>query len=254
MVGMVGSMTAISLAKAAQSTHSSVSSSSITMQAQTYATSEAELIKAKDYSDLQTQSRAVITGSDFQKEVILSAESDYSSSIKQKTATIKVFKGNEVLPRASLNLTRYSVEQKTGDVPVGTIIAWASWRNPMDGTWLDCNGQSCAAYPELVNALGSNNVPDYRNRFLEGSSSPGIYIDAGLPNIWGSIVLRRGNEGSYPQGVFSYGRTGDNGYKGGGYGEYGTVDFNAARFNAIYGRSSTVQPPAVTVRWLIKAA
>lgn len=90
MVAVMGSMTAISMAKVSQSTNNSLVSCGITAQAQSYASSEAELIKSKDYSDLQAQNRATISGSDFQKEVTLSNESDYSSSIKQRTATIKV--------------------------------------------------------------------------------------------------------------------------------------------------------------------
>ena len=46
-----------------------------------------------------------------------------------------------------------------------------SARNPEDGTWLECNGQSCAAYPQLVAVLGKSTVPDYRGVFLRGYGS-----------------------------------------------------------------------------------
>ena len=253
----MGSMTAISMAKVSQSTNNSLVSSGITAQAQSYASSEAELIKSKDYSDLQAQNRATISGSDFQKEVTLSNESDYSSSIKQRTATIKVYKGSETVPRSQINLVRYSVEQKSSGVPIGTIIAWASTKNPTDGTWLDCNGQSCAGYSTLVSILGKNTVPDYRNRFLEGSTSPNQVIEAGLPNITGYIPhdwLSMGD--GNPAGAFYrtniLGRsTSRQGKKSGDWFRY---MFDASRSSSIYGRSSTVQPPATTVRWLIRAA
>lgn len=254
---MIGSMTAISMAKVSQSTNNSLVSSGITAQAQSYAFSEAELIKSKDYSDLQAQNRATISGSDFQKEVTLSNESDYSSSIKQRTATIKVYKGSETVPRSQINLVRYSVEQKSSGVPIGTIIAWASTKNPTDGTWLDCNGQSCAGYSTLVSVLGKNTVPDYRNRFLEGSTSPNQVIEAGLPNITGYIPhdwLSMGD--GNPAGAFYRtnilgGSTSRQGKKSGDWFRY---MFDASRSSPIYGRSSTVQPPATTVRWLIRAA
>lgn len=50
-------------------------------------------------------------------------------------------------------------------VPIGSIIMWASWNNPTDGVWLDCNGQSCAEYPALVSILGSNTVPNLQGLF-----------------------------------------------------------------------------------------
>ena len=261
MVAVIGSMTAISMAKVSQSTNNSLVSSSITAQAQSYASSEAELLKSKDYSDLQAQNRQTISGSDFQKEVTLSKESNYSSSIKQRTATIKVYKGSESLPRSQINLVRYSVEQKSSGVPIGTIIAWASTKNPTDGTWLDCNGQSCAGYSTLVSVLGKSTVPDYRNRFLEGSATPNKVIEAGLPNITGKfladdLTLHPDNN-KIPQGCFvdsgviehvDWGSSWDNRSHG------GWLSFNASLSSAIYGKSDTVQPPATTVRWLIKAA
>lgn len=257
MVAVIGSMTAISMAKVSQSTNNSLVSSSITAQAQSYASSEAELLKSKDYSDLQAQNRQTISGSDFQKEVTLSKESDYSSSIKQRTATIKVYKGSESLPRSQINLVRYSVEQKSSGVPIGTIIAWASSKNPTDGTWLDCNGQSCAGYSTLVSVLGKSTVPDYRNRFLEGSGTPNQVIAAGLPNITGKFAIDYWSCGNFTvQGPFSL-----NTFQGGSRcrdglasGDFSYMTFDASRSNAIYGKSSTVQPPATTVRWLIKAA
>ena len=250
MVAVIGSMTAISIAKVSQSTNNSLVSSGITAQAQSYASSEVELIKSKDYSDLQAQNRATISGSDFQKEVTLSNESNYSSSIKQRTATIKVYKGSETVPRSQINLVRYSVEQKSSGVPIGTIIAWASTKNPTDGIWLDCNGQSCAGYSTLVSVLGKNTVPDYRNRFLEGSTSPNQVIEAGLPNITGFICA------GWLSGNGAFAANGYTGASGDGHG-YPLSDsctFDASRCSPIYGKSNTVQPPAITVRWLIRAA
>lgn len=46
---------------------------------------------------------------------------------------------------------------------------------------------------------------------------------------------------------------GENGNRNGA-GEIQHVYLNASRSSSIYGKSTTVQPPAVTVRYLIKAA
>ena len=251
---MISSMLIIGIAKLTQIAFSSTNSNGIAMQAQQYAASEAELQKKVDYKDLAGAARSVIAGTDFQQEVTISAESDYSDAIKQKQVTIKVYNASENLPRASLNLVRYSVEQKAASgVPIGTIIAWISTENPSDGIWLDCNGQSCAAYTELVAVLGKNTVPDLRGRFLEGAAVPGTLKEAGLPNIIGSFSQEVGNPGHF-SGAFYLGAK----VKGTSSAPDGASDemfmFDASRCSSIYGNSNTVQPPAVTVRYLIKAA
>lgn len=258
---MISSMLIIGMAKLTQIAFSSTNSNSIAMQAQQYAASEAELQKKVDYKDLAGAARSVIAGTDFQQEVTISAESDYSDAIKQKQVTIKVYNGSENLPRASLNLVRYSVEQKVASgVPIGTIIAWISTENPSDGIWLDCNGQSCAAYTELVAVLGKNTVPDLRGRFLEGAAVPWTLKEAGLPNVSGQFGVDtsfKDNDGaSLFTGAFlyhtdNYTKAGINASPGGG--AY-YASFDASRCSSIYGNSNTVQPPAVTVRYLIKAA
>ena len=240
----------MSMAKATQSTANSTISNSKTLQAQTYAAGKIDLLKATDYSDLKAEGKTGISGTDFSEEVTLSNESNYSSSIKQKVATVKVYKGQETIPRVELKVTRYSVEQKASGVPIGTVIAWPGTKNPSDGTWLECNGQSCASYSELVSVLGKNTVPDYRNRFLEGSSTPGKVIEAGLPNITGEVWAGwMSGTGVFKNHKFR-GASGD----GHGYPDHDSCSFDASRSSSIYGRSNTVQPPAVTVKYLIKAA
>lgn len=250
ILAVVSSILSIGTAKITQAAINSTGSNKATLQAQQYAASEAELIKSISYADLTAQSRADISDSGFQREVILSDESDYSEQIKQKTATINVYKGSESLPRSTIKLTRYSAEQKISGVPVGTVIAWASSKNPNDGTWLECNGQSCAAYSELSAVLGKTTVPDYRGRFLEGSTTPGTVLEAGLPNITGWIGAGwMTGKGVFAADVFS-GHSGD----GHGYPPTDSCTFDASRCSFIYGKSDTVQPPAVTVRYFIKAA
>lgn len=248
-------MLGLSTAKVTQAAMNGTSSNQISAEAAQIAQNDAELLRSVSYQDVAPSSRKAVEGTPFQHEMTVSSESDFNSSVKQKTVTIKVFKGAETNPRSELRLTRYSVEQKASGVPIGTIIAWASLHDPTDGVWLECDGRTCSEYLELCGVLGTSTVPDFRNRFLEGSTTPRTVLEAGLPNITGNIVLRPGNEGAFPSGVFTYsGNTGNRGYKGGSYGYYGKVRFNASRCSSIYGNSHTVQPPAVTVRYLIKAA
>lgn len=258
MCGIVSSLMTVSMAKATQSTANSTISNSKTLQAQSYAAGKIDLLKATDYSDLKAEGKTAISGTDFSEEVTLSNESNYTDSIKKKVATVKVYKGQETIPRAELKVTRYNVEQKASGVPIGTVIAWPGTKNPSDGTWLECNGQSCAGYSELVSVLGKNTVPDYRNRFLEGSSTPGKVIDAGLPNITGkfSAYEMTGFADSYYYVEGAFGVTGEKMFGGTKQrDDYSAVfSFNASKCSAIYGNSDTVQPPAVTVKYLIKAA
>ena len=267
---MISSMLIIGMAKLTQIAFSSTNSNGIAMQARQYADSEAELQKKVDYKDLAGAARSVIAGTDFQQEVIVSTESDYSDTIKQKQVTIKIYNGSESIPRASLNLIRYSVEQKVASgVPIGTIIAWISTQNPSDGIWLNCNGQSCAAYTELVAVLGKNTVPDLRGRFLEGNTVPGTVKEAGLPNITGKIVQNKpaidnqfftedireqSFEGAFCNLSGTYSVRAFTGPDGWGCLAPLDISFDASRSNSIYGASDTVQPAAVTVRYLIKAA
>ena len=94
------------------------------------------------------------------------------------------------------------------------------------------------------------------DRVLMGASSThaaGTTVEAGLPNITGSTGEFASGYSSSPDrknGALSY--SGNGSWMGyytssgsGGYGYY--IDFNASRSNAIYGRSSTVQPAAYYV-------
>ena len=83
-------------------------------------------------------------------------------------------------------------------------------------------------------------------------------MEAGLPNITGSFA-RRDDAGVFGglvnlTGAF-YGTSTKSWRTRCTTGSYGNVylNFDASRSNSIYGASSTVQPPALTVRFLIRA-
>ena len=151
------------------------------------------------------------------------------------------------------------VSAADNSVPVGTVIIWTKEVIP-DG-WLECNGQKVneVLYPELHKLM--QNTPNYNGRFLQGTDTTtkvGDRLEAGLPNITGYLNYFFGT------GTVDPGRTWGNGairtgkYKNHGkagdddQGSY-NLTFNASWSNAIYGRSNTVQPPAVVVKYIIKA-
>lgn len=90
-------------------------------------------------------------------------------------------------------------------MPVGTVIIWPSAILPTDGTWLECNGQATAAYPELAAIVGAT-VPDYRGYFLRGygGNSLGIGVTQGdaIRNITGGVYGSVEEKGSSAYGAF----------------------------------------------------
>lgn len=264
-------MMGLASAKMSQVSLSSTSTNQIATKANSIANSDAELVRATAYNNLSSQTRQIVPDTEFQHEVILGNESDYSKGIKQRTVTILVYKGNESTPRVSLPVTRYSVEkQEASGVPIGTVIAWPGSKAPTtNGTWLECNGQSCAAYPTLAAVLGKSTVPDYRGRFLENDSTAGTVKEAGLPNITGRLhstdwaisgwdIFGRTKNFALPNSALQITARGIGvSHTASNYPwPYGIAgfSFDASRSNSIYGNSTTVQPASVTVRRFIKAA
>lgn len=90
-----------------------------------------------------------------------------------------------------------------------------------------------------------------QNRVLMGASSThaaGTTVEAGLPNITGTLSDVMGNFYAYPSGSGAFSVKGIGwSLENGSSGNYGNISFDASKSNAIYGRSSTVQPAAYYV-------
>lgn len=120
-----------------------------------------------------------------------------------------------------------------------------------------CDGQTISAddYPELVEALGSNVLPNLNGRVLQGGSTAGEYKEAGLPNITGALsgaLYPHQNNGMVTAGERTAEVNNDwRGYDNPKDAVPVIAYFDASRCSAIYGSSSTVQPPAYTVRYYI---
>lgn len=264
------SMMGLASAKMSQASLSSTSTNQIATKANSIANSDAELVRATAYNDLSAKTRQAVPDTGFQHEVTLGNESDYSKGIKQRTVTILVYKGNESTPRVSLPVTRYSAEKEFSGVPIGTVIAWAGSKAPStNGTWLECNGQSCAAYPALTAVLGKSTVPDYRGRFLESDTTVGTVKDAGLPNITGILGSDPLTNDRSSEPITSADTNFSGAFRAMNFQEYYTgyyhtaknmnlapesILFDASLSSPIYGGSTTVQVASVTVRRFIKAA
>ena len=143
---------------------------------------------------------------------------------------------------------------------LGEIVPFASLHMP--GEYLMCDGRAISRrdYAELFAVIGTTygegdgtstfKLPDLIDRFTQGSTTPGLKVEAGLPNIIGEI--RTNKAALYGSGAFQTSNDGtDN--NSGPSGPGGGVTFDASRSNPIYGASDTVQPPALTVCYGIRA-
>ena len=262
----------LSITKVNQLAYSGHISSNIVHQAQQYADMEAFIVKETDYLEIQPHIRADIQNSDgFQSEVTISEERDFSENIKQKTVTINIYKEGEVLPRYVLDVIKSSAQQNVVQVPIGTVIIWASKTNPMGGgIWLECNGQSCSAYPALASVLGSNNVPNYQGVFLRGygsrtsshyntvthvSGALGVLQGDAIRNIYGQIADSNDlcNYGGLFTGAFKYSGSSSSGREANDQ-DGRTVAITKFNASNVVPTANENRPINIAVRYFIKAA
>lgn len=158
-----------------------------------------------------------------------------------------------------------------GGVPIGTIIIWGYAKNPSEdyGVWLDCDGRNVSNYPNLVAAIGSTTIPDYRGLFLRGQgsqtvdgtvhTSPAVGTKQGdaIRNIYGEFLGDDSMVGNVDadlnplRGVFYKARD-VNGYDMDSNREHtgGMIAFDASR---VVPTADENRPVNATVRFLIKA-
>lgn len=195
ILALVSSMLSLGMAKVSQAAMSSTNTNKTTSQAQQYAESKAGIIKSISYGNLASQSKSIISNSgDFYDEVVVGSESTYPSDkkIKQKECLIRVYKGSETVPRASLRLMRYSVEASS--IPQGTILPWFGQLANIPSGFAVCDGK--------------NGTPDLRNRFIVGAGDAYKLSDIGGKN---EVTLKAPQVGSHYHGVGSYNFGNNNG-------------------------------------------
>ena len=150
---------------------------------------------------------------------------------------------------------------------VGSITLFAGSSIPTGYLLCDGSALSREVYAELFSAIGTAwgegdgsttfNLPDLTDKTVWGGDADSIggYKEAGLPNITGqlrALHLQSATDTTI-SGAFSF-----NGF-GGNYMQYASegsreaaVNFNAAWSNGIYGKTTTVQPPAAVMQFCIK--
>ena len=145
-------------------------------------------------------------------------------------------------------------------------IKYFAFNTAPDG-YLVCNGANVSreTYANLFAVIGTTfgsgdgsttfALPNLIDKFAQGSTTVGTYKSAGLPNITGTMLLWQ-----YPgwenqsTGAISNSLIGSYTDSGGGVLALkdSIMTFNANKSNGIYGNSTTVQPPALTLLPCIK--
>lgn len=137
--------------------------------------------------------------------------------------------------------------------------------------WLACDGTAVSriTYANLFSKIGTTygtgdssttfNLPNLTDRFIQGNNTAGTVKNAGLPDISGrilpSIISGAGAVANVGSGAFNTGGQTTVIKIGGNISNisYFSLDFAASRSSSIYGNSTTVQPPALTMRFAIFA-
>lgn len=174
---------------------------------------------------------------------------------------------------------------KIGDgsaLPIGAPMAWLSEVPPVGFLAFDGSEYYQEDFPELYEVVknipsfhsdteGKFKIPNLKGRVLQGADTViGELIEAGLPNIKGEIKTNDNYgsiQGYYPSGNGAYKikTKGNAAWQGSVVGTF-DLEFDASKGETktdgtikgtdephVYGNSETVQPPAFTIRWVIKA-
>ena len=150
-------------------------------------------------------------------------------------------------------------------------IKWFAFNTAPDG-YLVCNGASVSreTYADLFAKIGTTfgegdgsttfDLPDLIDKFAQGNTTVGTVKSAGLPNIQGDIVNITTNRINFLNGMvsfkeglpFKYGDDCQPSATSSAYIGHSVYALNAHNSNSIYGNSTTVQPPALTLLPCIK--
>lgn len=191
---------------------------------------------------------------------------DEDGNVKLNSATpTTVIEANNPMPATS-GAVYEAIQQGGGSsvkIPTGSVVPFAG-ETPPEG-FLLCNGQevSRVTYARLFNVIKEKfgagdgvttfNVPNLVEKFIEGTeNNVGQTLDAGLPNITGSYGNSLNAKGSQSVSGAFYETINNHGGESNGNYRYVGFGFDASRSSTVYGKSNTVQPPAVKMLFIIK--
>lgn len=168
------------------------------------------------------------------------------SELRNKTSSLETQVNNDIDAKlnSAINTLNARINEFTSSLnkydifPVGTILPYIGNPGSISSKWHVCDGTA--------------GTVDLRNQFIMGygSHSAGTRLEAGLPNITGSVGAEM--ELYVADGCFIKGALGTANKTENWPNSATQMFFDASRSNPIYGRSNTVQPPAVVVYFIQK--
>ena len=164
----------------------------------------------------------------------------------------------KILDYTDFSTIQAQIESQITGALTGTIQWFACDAGQQGSEYLICDGRAVSRtdYARLFakigtkygagNGSGTFNLPNLVGRVAWGATnSIGTKSEPGLPNITGTFNAVESSDMVSTGAFYIAGK----GYKGAGKSDWDNLlyGFEASRSNGIYGRSSTVQPPALTL-------
>ena len=183
----------------------------------------------------------------------------YEQGLANDYFTLDEVNGTYTLPMGNL----YGMIEKLNQLAKDEIgLPKATLSNTLNDNeiWLEGAEVSKLTYSKLYAIYGDDYgtptdsanfvLPDFRDRVMQGIGSGGTfgYISAGLPNITGKVGAVAMGDGDL-NGCFGNYTNADGEINNTNANKDYCADFNASWSNSIYGNSTTVQPPAIKVRF-----
>lgn len=226
------------------------------------------------FENLQTRGGTVATESYVQQKT-----EEHNTSASVHTANL----ASKDEAEAGINASKFMTPARVSDAIknfagadlTGMIFAFAG--NTLPDGYLLCDGSqvSRTTYKKLFDVIGTTygagdgkttfTLPNLIDRFLEGSSAAGSYRAAGLPNIAGyfecrgidyqNLTIIWGDNNLFKQSKLAGNTSAEKANQVNSnslYEPMWRVKFDAKACNDLYGNSTTVQPPAVTMCYIIK--
>lgn len=211
---------------------------------------------ANNYTHPSTHPASMITGL-----ASVATSGSYNDLTNKPTIPVVPTKVSAFINDAGYLTQHQSLDGYAKEI-VGTVIPYAGTSLP--NGYLPCNGAAVSreTYADLFAVIGTTygrgdgsttfNLPNLTDKFIQGSDIAGTVKDAGLPNISGIIYVHTYKYAS-ASGAFSSEIVATNTHSGANSDySYTKIFFNASDSNGIYGNSATVQPPSLTMRYIIK--
>lgn len=158
-----------------------------------------------------------------------------------------------------------NVQQQIDGCAIVGEVKWLAGNTAPDG-YLLCNGAAVSrtTYAKLFAAIGTAwgagngsstfNLPNLMDKTVWGGTAAGSYKTAGLPNVIGELSNFVGTSAPTVSGALSIPASGSSKFTNDSAGNFKVhrLSLKASDSNAIYGSSTTVQPPAAVLRPFIK--